>query len=268
MAKIKLIASDIDGTLIKDSTPDLYPEMADAIHRLAKQGILFCAASGRQYQSIRNVFREAGEDLVFIAENGAQIRYRERDISVTPMKRKDVEGIVRQLRQYYDTCDIIVSTANGSLVESRNREFIDLITYGYHNQFRQVKDVLEEDAQIIKIAIYQKESIRKLGEGTLIPMWKDRVKVCMAGEDWVDFMDASVDKGNALRFLQNYFGIAKEETMAFGDNNNDIGLMQAAGESYAVENAREEVKAAAKHTCPPYWDKGVYRVVKELLTDE
>ncbi len=267
MAEIKLIASDIDGTLIKDSTPDLYPEMADAICRLAKQGILFCAASGRQYQSIRNVFREAGENIIFIAENGAQIRYKEQDISVTPMKRKDAEDIVRQLRQYYATCDIIVSTADGSLVESRNREFIDLITYGYHNKFGQVKDVLEEDAQIIKIAIYQKESIRELGEGTLIPMWKDKVKVCMAGEDWVDFMDASVDKGNALRFLQNYFGITKEETMAFGDNNNDIGLMQAAGESYAVENAREEVKAAAKHICPSYQEKGVYLVVKELLTD-
>lgn len=58
-------------------------------------------------------------------------------------------------------------------------------------------------------------------------------------------MDASVDKGNALRTLQQVFGVAKEETMAFGDNTNDIGLMQAAGLSYAVENARPEVKAAA-----------------------
>ena len=266
MGKIKLVASDIDGTLIKDSTPDLYPEMAAAIRELTKRGILFCAASGRQYQSIRNVFRDAGDGFAVIAENGAQIRYKEQDISVTPMKRADVEDIMQQLRQYYGTCDVIVSTANGSLIESRNQEFIDLITYGYHNEFRQVKDILEEDAQIIKIAIYQKKSIRELGEGTLIPMWKDKVKVCMAGEDWVDFMAASVDKGNALRFIQDHFHITKEETMAFGDNNNDIGMMEAAGESYAVENAREEVKAAAKHVCPSYLEKGVYQVVRELLT--
>ena len=55
---IRLIASDIDGTLIKDSTPDLYPEMADAIRELKKRDILFCAASGRQYESIRNVVRD------------------------------------------------------------------------------------------------------------------------------------------------------------------------------------------------------------------
>lgn len=264
---IKLIASDIDGTLIKDSTPDLYPEIVSAIKKLTGQGILFCAASGRQYDSIRNVFREIDEDIVFLAENGAQIRYRDEDISVTPMKREYAEAIIKQLRQYDKKCDMVISTPRGSLLESRNKEFIDLITYGYRNKFTLVQDVLKEDAQIIKIAIYQKESIRELGEGTLIPEWNDRVKVCMAGEEWVDFMDASVDKGHALAFIQKYFRIAQEETMAFGDNNNDIGLMRAAGESYAVENAREEVKAAAKHICPSYLEKGVYRVIKDLIIE-
>ena len=54
---IKLIASDIDGTLIPDSTPDLYPEIEEEIRSLVRRGVLFCAASGRQLTSIRNVFR-------------------------------------------------------------------------------------------------------------------------------------------------------------------------------------------------------------------
>ena len=262
---IKLIASDIDGTLIKDSTPDLYPEIVSAINALIKQGIIFCAASGRQYESIKNVFREIEEDIVFIAENGAQIKYQGRDISFTPMKREYVVEIIEQLRGYYRNCDIFVSTKNGSLIESSNKEFIDLLTYGYHNKFTLVKDILKEDAEIIKIAIFQRESIRELGESILIPRWKDKVKVCMSGEEWVDFMDLTVDKGHALSFIQNYFGIEKDETMAFGDNNNDIGMMQTAGESYAVETAREEVKAAAKHICGSYLEKGVYHVVKDLI---
>ena len=262
---IKLIATDIDGTLIKDSTPDLYPEMAAAVKKLMKQGIRFCAASGRQYQSMSNVFRDVEEDLIYIAENGAQIRYQEKDISLTPMCRETVEELIFKLREYSQFCDIVVSTPDGSLLESRNRDFINLITYGYRNKFMLVKDVLAEDAKIIKIAVYQKESIRELGEGVLIPQWKDRVKVCMAGEEWVDFMDSSVDKGYALSFIQDYFHIKKEETMAFGDNNNDIGMLQTAGESYAVENAREEVREAAGHICPSYLEKGVYQVVKDLI---
>lgn len=262
---IKLVTSDIDGTLIKDSTPDLYPEMVQAVRDLKKKGILFCAASGRQYASIKNVFREVADEIAYIAENGAHIRYEGKDISVTPMKREYAEELMHMLRPYYGECETVISTAQGSLVESKNKDFIDLLTYGYHNTFRMVDDVLAEDAEIIKIAIYRKGSIRTLGESVLIPAWQDKVKACMAGDEWVDFMDASVDKGNALRILQKHLGISKEETMAFGDNNNDIGMMLAAGESYAVETAVEAVKEAAGNICPGYLDKGVYKIIKKLL---
>lgn len=262
---IKLIASDIDGTLIQDSTPNLYGEMVEMIHKLKEKGILFCAASGRQYFSLRNVFRNVADEIAYIAENGAHICYQNKDISVTPMKKEHIEGILAMLRPYYGECETVISTAKGSLIESRNKEFIDLLTYGYHNQFRLVEDVLKEKEQIIKIAVYRKESIRKLGEGSFIPAWEDKVKACMAGEEWVDFMDCSVDKGNGLKILENFLGIHKEETMAFGDNNNDIGMMLAAGTSYAVDNAVEEVKKAAGHICPGWRDKGVYQIIKQKI---
>lgn len=260
---IKLIASDVDGTLIKDSTPDLYPEMAEAIRELKARGILFCAASGRQYGSLRNVFRDVADDIAYIAENGAHIRYQNQNVSVTAMKREHIEEIMSMLRPYYGECETIVSTVNGSLVESRNEDFLNLITYGYHNIFRRVEDVLAEDEEIIKIAVYRKDSIRSLGEGLFIPRWTDQVKACMAGEEWVDFMDSSVDKGNGLKFLEDYLGISRQETMAFGDNDNDIGMMRAAGLSYAVDTAVEEVKQAASGICSGWRQKGVYQVIRE-----
>lgn len=262
---IKLIASDVDGTLIKDSTPDLYPEMVEVIRKLKERNVLFCAASGRQYASLRNVFREVAEDIAYIAENGAHIRYRDENISVVPMKRQDVEDLMTALRPYYGKCETIISTAQGSLIESKDKDFLDLMTYGYRNSFRQVEDVLAEPVDIIKIAIYCKGSIRSLGENILIPAFCDRLKACMAGEEWVDFMDKSVDKGNALKALEQYLGVSREETIAFGDNNNDIGMMQAAGKSYAVENAVEEVKAAADEICPGWRNKGVALTLEKLF---
>lgn len=264
---IKLIASDVDGTLIQDSTPDLYEEMVETIYKLKEKGILFCAASGRQYFSLRNVFRDVADEIAYIAENGAHICYQNKNISITPMKKEHIEGIMAMLRPYYGECETVISTAKGSLVESKNQDFIDLLTYGYHNQFRLVGDVLEEKEEIIKIAVYRKESIRKLGEGSFIPAWEDKVKACMAGEEWVDFMDRSVDKGIGLKTLENFLGIHKEETMAFGDNNNDIGMMLAAGTSYAVDTAVEEVKEAAGHVCPGWKDKGVYQIIKQKILE-
>lgn len=260
---IRLIASDIDGTLIQDSTPDLYPEIEAEICRLTDQGILFVGASGRQYASIRRVFERVADRIVYIAENGAHIRFQGQDLGLTKMRREYAEELICELRRLKD-CEMIVSTPQGSLLETKDPEFLNLMKYGYRNEFRVVEDILAQEVPILKVAVYHEKSIRRLGESTLIPEWKDRLKCCVAGEEWVDFMDLSVDKGNALKAIQEHFGISKEETMAFGDNTNDIGLMMAAGESYAVENARPEIKAAAKHICPSWKEKGVWQVVRKI----
>lgn len=262
---IRLIATDIDGTLVKDSTPWVYPEILSVIREWTDRGGYFCVASGRQYYSIRHMFEQVSDRIIYLAENGAHVRYGDKDILVQKMRRDYVEALMAQLRQYYSACDVVVSSTQGSLLESHNEEFIKFIAEGYHNKYRIVDDVLAVPEEIIKIAIRHKGSIRELGEKVLIPQWQDKVKACMAGEEWVDFMDASVDKGNALRVIQSHLGVAAEETMAFGDNDNDIGLLAAAGASYAVENARDSVKAKARYVCPSYHEKGVYQVISELL---
>lgn len=265
---IKLIATDIDGTLVKESTSGIYPEMLNAIRQWTDRGNYFCVASGRQYYSIRHMFEEVSDRIIYLAENGAHVRYRDQDILVQKMRRDYVEQIMAQLRTYYDTCDVVVSSIEGSLLETKNKKFLDFFEHGYHNKYRIVEDVLGEGLDIMKIAIYREGSIRDLGESILIPQWKDKVKICMAGEEWVDFMDAAVDKGNGLKVIRQFLGVTAEETMAFGDNDNDIGLLMAAGESYAVENARDSVKAQAKHICPSYEEKGVYQVIRQMLNME
>lgn len=262
---IRLIATDIDGTLVKESAPEIYPEMLEAILEWTDRGRYFCVASGRQYYSIAHMFKQVADRLIYVAENGAHVRCRNEDILVQKMRREYVEQIMWQLRQYYDSCDVVVSTPEGSLLESKNEKFLKFFREGYHNKYRIVEDVLAEQTDILKLAIYREGSIRELGESVLIPQWQEKVKVCMAGEEWVDYMDASVDKGNALRIVQEYLGITVGETLAFGDNDNDIGMLTAAGESYAVENARDAVKACAKHICPSYQDKGVYHVIREVM---
>ncbi|MBQ8039842.1 MAG: HAD family phosphatase [Lachnospiraceae bacterium] len=262
---IRLIASDIDGTLVENSTAVLHPEMFDLIKKLKEKGILFCAASGRQYQSIANMFEPVKDDIIFLAENGAHIRYQDKDIALVEMKREHIEAIVHMIRKENTEGDYIVSTNDGSIMDTKNQEFIDLITYGYRNKFRLVEDVLSEKVPIIKVAAFRKGSIRELGERILIPLFEDKVKATMAGEEWVDYMEVSVDKGGALKTIQEYFHIGKEETIAFGDNSNDIGLLKAAGMGFAVETALEEVKAVATDICPSFDKQGVYRTINRLV---
>lgn len=260
---IKLIATDIDGTLVRESSRDVYEELIDAVDRLTKGGIHVVAASGRQYASIYKMFGRVADRMCFIAENGAHLIMDGRDFALTPMQREHVEKIMADLRAYYPyDCHVVASTPGGCFLETEDESFIHLMTDFYRNEVQLTKDILREQTPILKLAIYKKDGIRTIGERVLIPKWKDQVKVCMAGEEWVDFMDASVDKGHALRILQEALGVTRDETMAFGDNDNDIGLMLAAGNSYAVETATRKVKKAAKYTCPSYEEKGVFQVLR------
>ena len=86
-----------------------------------------------------------------------------------------------------------------------------------------------------------------------------------AGKEWMDCTPIGADKSSAVAFLQKYLGITPEETCTFGDNINDIEMLKNAGHSYAVANAREEVKKAAKAVCPSYQEDGVLSVLKTLL---
>ncbi len=260
---IKLVATDVDGTLVKDSYPEVYPEMIEMIKKLRAMDIIVCIASGRQYSSIARMFEEVAHDLIFIAGNGSHIKCRGVDMSVVKMDRGYAEELTRDLRAHKDECELIFEAPGLTYVESKDEEFIHILKNLYRNDTILVDDALEANQNIVKISAFHRPSIRKLGEEVLIPKWKDRLKATMAGEDWVDFMDKSVDKGNALKTIQDFFHITPEETMVFGDNNNDIGMLDIAAESYAVETAPDVVKAHAAHICGSWKEKGVYQVLKE-----
>lgn len=264
----KLVASDIDGTLVKDSSPTMYPELFDTIRELRAKGILVCISSGRQYASIRRLFEEVAEDLIFLCENGSHIVYQGKTLYSKEMDTELMKKLIQELRGYGEERRYVISTTEGSYLENSEEAFETLIRDSYHNKYEVVPDFLALQKDSIKIAIYQKGSIRQIGERDLIPKWDGPLKCCMAGEEWVDFMAPEVDKGKALAFLQNYFGISPEETFVFGDNDNDLGMMSCAAESYAVSNGRPKVKELAKYNCPAYWHQGVNRILRDRLLFE
>lgn len=260
---IKLIVTDIDGTLIQGASSELYPEIVEEIRRQTDRGVLVACAGGRPQESIANLFREVEDRIIYIAENGAHVQYQGRDLLMTLMRQDYVNELVEQLRGFED-CRIVVSTPEGCLVETADRDFLGLLGNGYHCYFKVMKDVLSERPQTFKVSVYREGGIRELAESILIPPWKDRLNICMDEEEWLDFTDLSAGKNAAVSLIQNQYGITRSETIAFGNGESDADMLQAAGESYAVEDSPRIVKEAARFICPSWREKGVWQIIRRL----
>ena len=260
---IKLICSDIDGTLLPEGTAEINPEIFAVIRKLKEKDIIFAAASGRPYSSIVRLFEPVKNDIIFVSENGAYVSCRGYLMSEEVIDWKDVCEWVEEVRKI-PGASLALDADGGLYSESTDQEFVDLIRLGYHSRLTIVEDVLAEERHINKISVYRKNDIEKVAED-MVPRWSRRLHCTIAGDIWLDFMSKESNKGHAIREIQKILRISPDETMVFGDNLNDIEMLQSAGVSYAVANAREEVRAAATDICAPYWENGVLQILKGML---
>ena len=116
----------------------------------------------------------------------------------------------------------------------------------------------------MKIAIYHFESSEK----HLYPSFKhleNDMKIKVSGKNWLDISHSNANKGYALKHLQDKLGISKEETMVFGDYNNDLEMLELAEFSFAMENAHPNVIKAANYMTKSNDDNGVEFILNQLL---
>jgi hydroxymethylpyrimidine pyrophosphatase-like HAD family hydrolase len=82
---------------------------------------------------------------------------------------------------------------------------------------------------------------------------------------FLEFANPEVTKASGLAFLAAHLGFSQERTVAFGDGENDVELLDWAGYGVAVANAHERVLAVADFVCPPVDEEGVAQVIEGFL---
>ena len=98
----------------------------------------------------------------------------------------------------------------------------------------------------VKVSAYCRDGAAGV-EPQLAPRWRDHFRAAVAGEKWLDFTLA--DKGTGLRQLCAVLGVPLEDVMAFGDNSNDVPMLELAGRPYLMEGAAEALKARFPRRC-------------------
>lgn len=263
---IKLIASDIDGTLVKDGTLAIDREYMEVIGRLIDKGIMFVACSGRQYRSERKLFAPVADRLLYISDGGTVVRTPKEILKVDTLPDEIWKGMCSMVRENMPSCDYFISTPERCFAEDGGSQMFHWLRDSYGYDIHEVPEMLKlEGQQVNKFAVYHPNACEEMCAPLFTPTWKDKTVMAAAGKEWMDCTAPGSGKGPSVAFLQEYLRISPDETCTFGDNLNDIEMLQNAGLSYAVSNSRPEVRAAAKNTCPPYWENGVLQILRSFL---
>lgn len=220
------------------------------------------AASGRQWHSIERIFDPIKEKIFYVSDNGAYVGCYGRNLFVTPIDRQIVMDMIRDVRAC-PGLDIAVSGPDVIYLETKNEQFINWLVESYRFEVECVPDLTKVEDQFIKFSVYKEHDVEAAARD-IYEKYRDKLKITISGDMWMDCMEKNVSKGAALRQIQESLGIGPEETMAFGDQLNDLEMLERAYYSYAVGNARPEVKAAARFQADTNVAQGVLKVLQLL----
>ena len=245
---IKLIASDIDGTLLQNGETEISPRFFREARRLMDSGVALCAASGRQYKSLRSLFAPVADRMYFLCENGAVVYGPGKEpqlLSKTVIDRALSLELCRDILDIPD-CELLISGANMSYLCPKTQEYLDHIRYFVGNNVTVLDSPRDMPEDFVKISAFYLPGAEAVEE-RLLPKWAGRLGAAIAGKCWLDFTLA--DKATGICALCQSLGIEAEDVMAFGDNYNDAPMLDAVGHPYLMCGAAPALRARYPVQC-------------------
>lgn len=268
LEKIKLVCTDVDGTLVEEGKGNLNPEYYDEIRRLKAKGIHFAVVSGRNYDSARPLFESVLEDVLFINDNGAAVRIRDKVIRAHTVAPKLVQEIVKDM-EARPNCATYVSAMSGNFAWKKNQSFCQLLRKDFKLEVTEIERMPQDipsDAGVMSFGLYHPEDAEKAAGEAFIKKWNSHpdVEVVAAGAMWLNICQRGINKGTALAEVMEQYGLEKDQVIAFGDNMNDYGMLSLIPNSVAIGNARREIREICRYVADTNVNNGVLQILKQL----
>lgn len=239
---IQLIATDMDGTLL-DEEKQLPAQLPALLEELYRRDITFAVASGRSHMMLTNLFGELAEEIIFICDNGACVMYPHEAPLLHSLPKDVIHQILDACRSLSAGVPVLCGFHHIYYPENDNAAMQHEIQRYYRDpQVVPYDDLYAVDEPILKVALCDTNGPAKESYPVMHEALGDAYELLISGDCWMDIMCKGVTKGAALQGLQERMGITPAETMAFGDYDNDISMLQHAEFSYAMENASERVR--------------------------
>jgi len=270
----RLVVTDIDGTLLNNEKK-ISQATQDGIHAIIEKGVKFVVATGRAYPAAKWPYLDLGVGGPLITCNGALIK--DTNTGELIYERPLRNDLARQVSDICASYGMYFHYYTENAIHSERYEFI-LKRFAELSKAlpkdRQVpteviesySDFLERGQTIYKIGIYYDGSqasdkmIKEISKLEGIACYKSLTTS-------FDVMAEGVSKGDAIAQLNKYYDIPREETIASGDNENDIDMIKYVGLGVAMENAVEAAKEVADYVTVSNDEDGLLKVLKKYILD-
>ena len=220
---IKLIASDLDGTILFRPEKVISQKVRNKLLSLTNNGTKIAVISGRDNTSLKNALGEAYNHIYAISCNGSLCVKDNKIIYSRPIK---TEFILRAINEAKNGKNVVLCGQNTLYVYASSLNFEE-----------KLKNELDQDIEFIKDASKVKEDIYKIsfyGDGfTSVPFG---LTLFYNRNGWTEYTSSFANKGNSLSSLRAIYNIRKEETAAIGDGENDINLLNMSGYPFSIDN--------------------------------
>ncbi|EOL47794.1 Cof-type HAD-IIB family hydrolase [Enterococcus caccae] len=287
---IKLIASDMDGTLL-DSKMGISKDNATAIREAERLGIEFMVATGRAYTEAKPALDDAGIECAMITLNGAKVFDKAGNSLFTAgIDKKTTTEILDIL----DTHDVYfeVSTNKGIYSERQEKRIenfaahiattmphltykvaiamaaahLSLLDITYIEDMRTL--IQQPDIEVLKIIGFSMDGPKVLAPASTEIRQLNDLVVTSSAQNNIEVNHKNAQKGIAVAHVAKERGISEEEVMTIGDNFNDVSMLQWAGVSFAMGNAELEVKDHAKYITSTNLENGVGEAILRAIRED
>jgi Cof subfamily protein (haloacid dehalogenase superfamily) len=285
---IKCIATDMDGTLVTGAHK-ITKENREAILAAQAKGIEVVVATGRSYEEARFVLEEEGLKCPMILVNGAEIRTKDGTlIGENPIKKEEAKEIAKTLLEhdiYFEAytskgtytndrekglaliVDIFLSINPGADREFIQQEAKERFAEGNIHVVESYDQLFQsEEHQILKFLVFSFDD-EKLTTASKALQYFENIVVSSSARGNIEITHKLAQKGVALEQFVKERGISLSETMAVGDNFNDVSMLERVGRSVAMGNAAPEVKAICDFVTATNEESGVGKAIMEALKE-
>ena len=270
MSRIKLIMSDIDGTIL-DKNHQLDSYLIELMPLLKQRDIPFVLASARSPLGIAPISKELGiTECPIACYNGALISLGDKILRQHTINKKELLLLLDFLKKEFPTVSINVYSGKDWYVNTLDKRVeIEAQITGESPKVTSLADFLQEEKNLIHklLLIDNTDTIQKL-QKNLSSIDFPQTNFYLSKDNYLEVTHNQVSKKQALLELAKYYQLSLSEIMTIGDNYNDIPMIETSGLGVAMGNAPTDVKTCANTVTDSNDQNGVSKAIKLYVLSE